>query len=264
MAEKTFYSWNVNGIRAGIKKGFFDWFDSVEPDFLALQETKIQGHQLTLEMTQRPGYHSYWSHAEKAGYSGTVIYTKHKPDNVLYGFGDEPEFGGGRFDTEGRTVMLEYPDYVFYGIYFPNGQRGDDRLEYKMAFYDAFLNHAEAQRKKRKHVIVCGDVNTAHKPIDLARPKANEKVSGFLPVERAWIDKLIEHGYVDTFREINGDKPDEYSWWNMRARARDRNVGWRIDYFFINNELRPQLQDAAIHQDVMGSDHCPLSIKLNV
>lgn len=261
---KTFISWNVNGIRAGIKKGFFDWFDATQPDILALQETKIQSHQLTLEMTQRPGYHSYWCYAEKAGYSGVAVYTKEEPINVQYGFGPDFTFGDGDLDSEGRTLMLEFPEYVFYGIYFPNGQRGDDRLAYKMAFYDAFLQHAEAQRKQGKHVIVCGDVNTAHKPIDLARPKANEKVSGFLPEERAWIDKLLEHGYVDTFRAIQGDKPEEYSWWNMRARARERNVGWRIDYFFINNELQPKLVDANIHQDVMGSDHCPVSVTMDI
>ncbi len=255
-ATQHLVSWNVNGIRAGIKKGFFDWFDATQPDMLALQETKIQGHQLTLEMTQRPGYHSYWAHADKAGYSGVAVFTKTEPDNVLYGFDLDPIF-----DSEGRILMLEYPTYVFYGIYFPNGQRGDDRLQYKMDFYDAFLEHAQAQRAKGKGVIVCGDVNTAHKPIDLARPKANEKVSGFLPQERAWMDKLIAHGYTDTFRQFN-DEPDQYSWWNMRSRARERNVGWRIDYFFVSEELTPNLKGAAIHQDVMGSDHCPVSLDI--
>lgn len=256
---KHFYSWNVNGIRAAIKKGFFEWFDATQPDILALQETKIQSHQLTLEMTQRAGYQSYWNHAEKPGYSGVAIYTKQKPLRVENGFGGDPAH-----DSEGRTLMLDFGDYVFYGIYYPNGQRGEERLAYKMAFYDAFLAHAEAERAKGKGVIICGDVNTAHRAIDLARPKANETVSGFLPEERAWVDKLLAHGYIDTFRAIHGDKPEEYSWWNMRARARERNVGWRIDYFFISEELQPLLKNAAIHQDIHGSDHCPVSVAMAV
>lgn len=248
-------SWNVNGIRAGIRKGFFDWMAQDNPDILGLQETKISAHQLTPQMTEREGYQSYWSHAEKAGYSGTVVYTKPKPLSVSYGF-DIPEF-----DSEGRTVVTEYPEFTFINIYYPNGQRGDDRLDYKMRFYDALLDYANGLRKAGKKLVLCGDFNTAHKPIDLARPKANENVSGFLPIERAWMDKFVAEGYIDTFREYC-DEPDQYSWWNMRARARERNVGWRIDYFFVSDDLKPNLVGADIHQDVMGSDHCPVSLTL--
>lgn len=252
----TLYSWNVNGIRAGIKKGFWDWLDTTQPDVVGLQETKISGDQLTLDMVQREGYHTYWAHAEKRGYSGVAVFTKEKPDHVEYGLGIE------RFDDEGRVLVLDFPTYTYYTIYFPNGQRGDDRLQYKMDFYDAFLAHAEAKRAEGKNVVVCGDVNTAHQDIDLARPKENRKVSGFLPIECEWMDKWVNAGYIDTFRHFYPNKPDEYSWWNVRSRARDRNVGWRIDYFFTNNEMRDRLVDAKIHQDVMGSDHCPVSLTI--
>ncbi|MDH4379268.1 MAG: exodeoxyribonuclease III [Vampirovibrionales bacterium] len=251
------YSWNVNGIRAAITKGFWEWFDATQPDILALQETKISADQLTFDLITREGYKSYWNHADKRGYSGVAVFTKHEPLKVEYGFGMDP-----KFDNEGRSLMLEFEDFVFYGIYFPNGQRDDERLNYKLAFYDAWLEHAQAQRAKGKAVVVCGDVNTAHFPIDLARPKANEKVSGFLPIERAWMDKLVAHGYTDTFRHKYPDKPDQYSWWNMRSAARERNVGWRIDYFFTSDELKGHIVDAAIHPNVMGSDHCPVSLTL--
>lgn len=258
MASDTFtlYSWNVNGIRAGIKKGFWEWLEATQPDVLGIQETKISGDQLTLDMVQREGYHTYWAHAEKRGYSGVAVFTKEKPLNVEYGLGIE------RFDNEGRTLVLEFDNYFYYTIYYPNGQRGDDRLQYKMDFYDAFLQHAETKRKTGKGIVVCGDVNTAHKEIDLARPKENQKVSGFLPIERAWMDTLVNAGYIDTFRHFHPDKPDEYSWWNMRSAARERNVGWRIDYFFVNTEMEDRLVDAHIHQSVMGSDHCPVSLTI--
>ena len=212
--ERTMYSWNVNGIRAAIKKGFWDWFEETSPDILGLQETKISSDQLTLDMVSRQGYHSYWSHAEKRGYSGTAIFTKEEPIRVENGLGI-PEF-----DSEGRVVFAEYSDFVIYTIYYPNGQRGDDRLQYKMAFYDAFLEHVNALRDEGKRIIFCGDVNTAHHPIDLARPKENQKISGFLPIEREWMDKLIAEGYVDTFRETHPDEPDRYSWWNVRSKAK--------------------------------------------
>ncbi|MGE0199597.1 MAG: exodeoxyribonuclease III [Candidatus Melainabacteria bacterium] len=249
-------SWNVNGLRAVWKKGFPDWLQKEQPDILGLQETKIASDQLTLDMVSQAGYHSYWSHAEKKGYSGVAIYTREKPIRVSEGFGAEP-----CWDSEGRILVAEYPEFVFYTIYYPNGQRSDERLQYKMQFYEAFLKHAQAQRAQGKRLVICGDVNTAHKPIDLARPKENEKTSGFLPEERAWMDHFLGHGYIDTFREFNGN-PDEYSWWNMRARARERNVGWRIDYFFVTDDLRPHLVDAGIRQDVEGSDHCPVTLTL--
>lgn len=248
-------SWNVNGIRAVAKKGFYDWFHSYKPDVLCLQETKAWPEQLVEGLTHPPGYHAYFDWAERKGYSGTVIYTKEKPLSYSRGLGVE------EFDREGRTVMLEFSDRVLFNIYFPNGKKDDERLAYKMAFYDAFLEKADKIVASGKNVVVCGDFNTAHKEIDLARPKQNEKVSGFLPVERAWLDKLVSHGYVDTLREFHPE-PELYSWWDMKSRARERNVGWRIDYFFVDEGLRPRLKDAFILPDVMGSDHCPVGIEL--
>ncbi len=251
-------SWNVNGIRAVIKKGFFDWLNEAQPDILGLQETKISADQLTPEMVEPLGYHTYWSHANKKGYSGTALYTRQRPLSVTEGFG-LPEWDG-----EGRTLVAEYPDFILYNIYFPNGGRGDDRLRYKLGFYDAFLAHCETLRKKGKPILACGDYNTAHHPIDLARPKENENVSGFMPIERAWMDKYVAAGYVDTFRHFYPDKTEAYSWWNMRTFARERNVGWRIDYFFINREFTDLLADASIEPDVQGSDHCPVTLTLKL
>ncbi len=248
-------SWNVNGFRAILKKGFFDWLEQAQPDVLGLQETKIQSQQLTLDMVCVPGYQCYWSHAQKAGYSGVAIYTKEEPLSVTEGLNNEA------FDQEGRVLVAEYPEFVLYNIYYPNGQRSEERLQYKLGFYDVFLEHAENLRKQGKRIVVCGDFNTAHHPIDLARPKENEKTSGFLPIERAWMDRFVSHGYIDTFRAFN-QNPHEYSWWNMRTRARERNVGWRIDYFFVSEELRGNLANATIEQHVMGSDHCPVTLEL--
>lgn len=258
MSEWNLYSWNVNGIRATWKKGFTDWLHSAKPTVVGLQETKIQDEQIPPEMRDVDSYNSYWSHAQtKKGYSGVAIYSQHTPDAVSEGMG-VPEF-----DTEGRVIRADYADFTFFTIYFPNGQRGDDRLQYKLGFYDAFLEVADRLVAEGRELVICGDVNTAHHPIDLARPKENETVSGFLPIERAWMDKFVEHGYIDTFRALHPDAADEYSWWNMRTRARERNVGWRIDYFFITPGLRKNLTNAAIHQDVFGSDHCPISIQLS-
>ncbi len=256
MGEIALYSWNVNGIRAVHKKGFLDWVTQTQPDILGLQETKISAEQLTPDLTEIPGYRSYWTHPHtKKGYSGVAIFTKQEPVSVKEGLG-VPDY-----DEEGRTLIAEFDTFVLFNIYFPNGQRGDDRLQYKMGFYDAFLDVFNAYRAKGKPLIVCGDFNTAHKPIDLARPKENEKVSGFLPIERAWMDKFVGEGYLDTFRLVN-QEPNQYSWWNMRSRARERNVGWRIDYFFMTPDLEPRMTGAAIHPEVMGSDHCPVSLKL--
>jgi exodeoxyribonuclease III len=246
-------SWNVNGLRAVWKKGFTDWLATAGPDIIGLQETKISADQLTPEMITLPGYTSYWAHAEKKGYSGVAIYTRHTPIHVGYGLGDP------QFDSEGRTLWADFGDWVFYTIYYPNGQRSDERLTYKLQFYDAFLIHANQMRQQGKAIVVCGDFNTAHYPIDLARPKENEKVSGFLPIERAWLDSLVSAGYVDTFRVFEPG-PNQYSWWNMRTRARERNVGWRIDYFFVSDDGLGRLKGANIHPEVLGSDHCPVSI----
>lgn len=249
-------SWNVNGIRAASKKGFYDWLAKTSPDIVGVQETKISEDQLTPELTAPKGYKSYWSHAEKRGYSGVCLFLKDEPDKIEHGLGIK------KFDSEGRTVIAHYDDLMVYNIYYPNGKAREERLKYKMDFYAAFLKHALANRKKGKKIVVCGDFNTAHKAIDLARPKDNEKVSGFLPEERTWMDKFISKGFIDTFRMFNQD-PENYSWWHMRSRARDRNVGWRIDYFFASDDLEQKLLEADIQSDILGSDHCPVTLTIS-
>lgn len=248
-------SWNVNGIRAAVKKGFMDWFTEQDADIVCIQETKAQVAQIPGAVRDAEGYHTYFDAAEKKGYSGVGLFSKVKPLQVTHSLGVE------KFDGEGRIICAEYPEFVLYGIYFPNGQRSEERLNYKLEFYDAFLEHAEAYRQQGKPVVITGDVNTAHKPIDLARPKPNETNSGFLPIEREWMDKLVDHGYIDTFRMFN-QEGDNYSYWDQRFRARDRNVGWRIDYFFVSEDLKPNVKDAFIQMDVMGSDHCPVGLEL--
>jgi len=250
-------SWNVNGIRAVARKGFYDWFHAYKPDILCIQETKAWPEQLEEGLRHPPGYHAYFDWGEGKGYSGTVTYTKKKPLAHSRGLGVEA------YDHEGRTTVTEFEDFVLFNIYFPNGKKNDERLAYKMGFYDAFLEKADGFVAKGKNVVVCGDFNTAHKEIDLARPKSNENVSGFLPVERAWLDKLVAHGYVDTLREFHPE-PELYSWWDLKSRARERNVGWRIDYFFVNKAFRSHLKDAFILSSVQGSDHCPVGIEIDV
>ena len=252
------YSWNVNGFRALINKPDWSWFSRVDADVVGLQEVKAEADQIPEEHRKYAGYHSCWlSATKKKGYSGVAVFSRPAPLAVNHELPD-PAFQG-----EGRLLHLEYPAFHFFNVYFPNGQKDDDRLSYKLAYYDAFLQHAEALRKT-KPIVVCGDFNTAHKPIDLARPKENEGTSGFLPIERAWMDRFTEAGYVDTFRLINGDKAGEYSWWSYRLRARERNVGWRIDYFFVSAELAPKVKAAWIEQDAGGSDHCPVGLELDV
>jgi len=248
-------SWNVNGIRAIYKKGFLDWFSKVNPDILCLQETKAMKEQLSDELLDVNGYTSYFSSAERKGYSGTATYTKHNPEKVLNGIGIK------KFDSEGRFLVTEFDEFILFNIYFPNGKAKAERLQYKMDFYEAFLKHLKKLLKQDKKIAICGDVNTAHKEIDLARPKENEKISGFLPQEREWIDKLLKAGFIDTLRVYN-QKPEQYTWWDMMTRARDRNVGWRIDYFFISDNLKDNLKNAFILPEVMGSDHCPVGIEL--
>ena len=248
-------SWNVNGIRASHKKGLLDWFKKENPDILCLQETKAHPDQLVEELKNVNGYESYFSSAEKKGYSGVVTYTKIKPANVQNGLGIK------KFDSEGRFIITEFDEFTLFNIYFPNGKASEERLQYKMDFYDAFLKHCKKLLKQGKKVVVCGDVNTAHKEIDLARPKENSETSGFLPEEREWIDKFLAAGFLDTFRMFN-QEPEQYTWWDMVTRARERNVGWRIDYFYISENLKDKITSASIHQDVMGSDHCPVEIEL--
>ncbi|MBN2227028.1 MAG: exodeoxyribonuclease III [candidate division Zixibacteria bacterium] len=255
MKTLTLLSWNVNGIRAIARKDAFGWFHEQKPDILCIQETKAQEDQIPRDFREIDGYHTYFSAAERKGYSGVGLYTKEEPRDVKHGFGIN------EFDSEGRTIIAEYEKFILCNIYFPNGKASKERLAYKMAFYDAFLNHIEKRRKKDTEIIICGDVNTAHKEIDLAHPKENEKVSGFLPEERAWIDKLVQQGYLDTLRMFN-QEPGQYSWWDLKSRARERNVGWRIDYFLVSAGLEQNVKNAFIMPEIMGSDHCPVGIEL--
>lgn len=252
------YSWNVNGIRAVQKKGFLDWLATEKPDILGLQETKAQPDQLDDELLNPDGYYTYFTSAERKGYSGTALYTRIKPNSVQLGLGID------EFDVEGRTIVAEYDDFVFITAYFPNGGNDHARVPYKMAYKAAFLDFCERYREAGMPVIFCGDVNTAHREIDLARPKQNVKTTGFLPEERAWIDDIVDnHGYLDTYRLFYPDQEGAYSWWSQRGGAREKNVGWRIDYFFTTPDLRERIESATIHPDVMGSDHCPVSITLS-
>ncbi len=249
-------SWNVNGLRAVLKKDFLSFIDEYKPDILGIQETKLQQEQIPQEIFEMKDYYKYWSFADRKGYSGVSIFTKNKPLEVRYDIGDS------RFDGEGRIVQAEYENFILFNIYFPNGQKDDIRLQYKLDFYDQFLIHIENLRKQGKNIIAFGDYNTAHTEIDLANPKENSKYSGFLPIEREWLDKLIAHNYIDTFRHFN-KSPEQYSWWSYRAGARPGNIGWRIDYCFVNDEFMPNIKQAFILQDVMGSDHCPVGIEIN-
>ena len=255
MKNLKLISWNVNGIRAIAKKGFHEWLAKENPDILCLQETKAWREQLDDSLTNIDGYTSYFSEAYKKGYSGTAIYTKEEPENVMHGIGVE------EFDKEGRFVIAEYKEFVLFNIYYPNGKRDKERLQYKMDFYEAFQEYANSLKAKKKKLVICGDVNTAHKEIDLARPKENRNTSGFLPKECAWIDRFLADGYIDTLRMFN-DKPEVYTWWDQITRARERNVGWRIDYFFISDNLKKNITNAFTLPDVMGSDHCPIGIEL--
>jgi exodeoxyribonuclease-3 len=257
MVNKKLICWNVNGLRAIKNKGFSEWFHKESPDILCLQETKVQPNQLDADLKYPKGYHTYWAYPERKGYSGVSLFTKEKPLDVKYDFGDI------RLDIEGRVIIAEYPGFTLFNIYFPNGKQGPERLNYKMTFYDVFLKYADSLKAKGNKLVICGDVNTAHKEIDIARPKENSKSSGFLPIEREWMDKFISHGYLDTFRHFNKD-PNQYTYWDIKTRARERNVGWRIDYFFISENLLPLLTGAFIMSEVMGADHCPLGITLKM
>ena len=251
------YSWNINGIRAvHRKKAFEEFFEKQNPDILCVQETKAQENDLSFDIKMIDGYESYFKDAEKKGYSGTAVYTKIKAKKVIDKTGVEI------LDKEGRTQVLDFDKFVLINCYFPNGKASRERLDYKMKFYKEFLKYILKLRKDGKKVIFCGDVNTAHKEIDLTHPKPNEKTSGFLPSERAWLDKLIENNYFDTFRKFDQSE-EKYSWWSMRSGARSRNVGWRIDYFFANKSLEKNITNAQIHSEALGSDHCPISINLS-
>lgn len=247
-------SWNVNGIRACAKKNFFEYLKSSEADILCIQESKAMEADLEEAIRQPSGYHAIWHSAERKGYSGVAMFLKQKPIKSFEGFGNP------KFDCEGRVVGAEFENFYVFGVYFPNGGMGDDRVAYKLEFYDAFFTFCEECRATGKAVIVCGDYNTAHQPVDLARPKDNQNTSGFLPIEREWIDKLIRDGWIDTYRHFHPTSKNVYTWWSYRARARDNNVGWRIDYCFINQEAKAMLKDAFVEMNVKGSDHCPVGI----
>ncbi len=237
------------------KKGFLEWLATISPDILCVQETKARPDQLPQQLIEPSGFSSYWHSAQKPGYSGVAVYTKEKPLNV------ETAMGSNRFDDEGRFIRLDFDNFSIFNIYFPNGKASSDRLRFKMDFYETFLLQIQSLRKERQRLIFLGDVNTAHKEIDLARPKENEKVSGFLPEEREWIDRMVSLGYVDTFRQFHTEA-GLYSWWDLKTRARERNVGWRIDYVFVTQEMLDSVKDAFILSDVTGSDHCPVGVEL--
>ena len=248
-------SWNVNGIRAVEKKGFLDYHKKESPDILCIQETKAHKEQLSEKLTNVPGYHAYFSSAEKKGYSGVLCYTKEKPLSVVNGFGAHK-----KFDAEGRILVLEFKEFILMNIYFPNGKASEERLQYKLEFYKEFLNFC---KKHKKHLIICGDVNTAHHEIDLARPKENKDISGFLRIERDYLDIFEKEGLTDTFRHLHPEKI-QYSWWSQRTGARKRNVGWRIDYFYVTKDLVKHVKEAFIQDHVLGSDHCPIGINVEL
>jgi len=251
-------SWNVNGVRAAAKKGFVEWLLCSAPDILCIQETKAHEEQLDGGIRDVLGYRSFWCAGEKKGYSGVGLYSKRVPSEISFGFGL-----AGEFDSEGRIIVAEYPEFTLLNIYFPNGQMNDERLRYKLGFYDATLAFCENLRKKGRSLIICGDYNTAHGEIDLARPDENSDVSGFLRIERDWMDKWEAHGYADTFRKLH-PAAVEYSWWSMRTNARARDVGWRLDYFYVTPDLLPKVKKAAILKDVQGSDHCPVLLEIDI
>jgi exodeoxyribonuclease-3 len=250
-------SWNVNGIRAAGRKGFWNWLPAADPDILCLQETRIQAEQLTEEMRHPPGYRSIWHNAERKGYSGVATFCRQAPQAVREGMG-WPEF-----DAEGRVLITEHQGFTLVNAYFPSGRRGHERVAYKLGFYDALLDRCTDLRARGQRLIVCGDYNTAHQPIDLARPRQNVKTSGFLPDEREALTRWLDWGFVDIYRHLHPDA-EQYTWWTYRFNARARNVGWRIDYFFLADELLPHVRDAQILTDVMGSDHCPIEIVLDM
>ena len=252
LSMKKMISWNVNGLRACLGKGFLEYLKESDADIFCIQESKLQGGQVELEL---PGYHQYWNYAEKKGYSGTAMFTKEEPVSVAYGFGIEEH------DHEGRVITAEFPEYYVVTCYTPNSQDGLKRLDYRMQWEDAFRAYLKALETK-KPVIFCGDLNVAHQEIDLKNPKTNRKNAGFSDEERAKFTELLEAGFVDTFRYFYPDQEGIYSWWSYRFSARAKNAGWRIDYFCVSESLKDRLVDAKIHTEVMGSDHCPVELDI--
>ncbi len=253
-------SWNVNGLRAVMKKDFAASLRRLDADVIAIQETKLQQAQLDEPMARMAGYDAFWSHCDtKKGYSGVGVYSRVKPQRTAKGIGIP------HFDREGRILEMDLGRFIFFNVYFPNGQMSAERLQYKLDFYQMFFDYTDAYKKQGKSLVICGDYNTAHNEIDLANPKANEKTSGFLRVERDWLDRLAERGYVDSFRHFYPDTV-RYSWWTYRFKARERNIGWRIDYVFVTRDLidNGQVRETFIDNDTQGSDHCPIGLVLDV
>lgn len=247
-------SWNVNGIRAALKKGFMDFFNDIDADIFCLQEIKLSEGQLDLELD---GYYQYWNYAEKKGYSGTAVFTKEEPLHVSYGIDIDEH------DHEGRVITCEYEDFFLVTCYTPNSQRGLNRLDYRMTWEDDFRDYLN-MLKNVKPVVLCGDLNVAHKEIDLKNPASNKKNAGFTIEERTQFQNLLDAGYTDTFRHLYPDAEDRYSWWSYITKARDRNAGWRIDYFVVSDDLNGAIIEADIRDDILGSDHCPVSLELDI
>ena len=248
-----YISWNVNGLRACVQKGFLDFFQEVDADFFCLQETKLQEGQIQLDL---PGYHQYWNYAQKKGYSGTAIFTKHKPISVIYGVGVE------ELDTEGRLITLEYPEFYLITCYTPNAQRELARLDHRMKWEEAFRNYLTGLDKK-KPCIICGDLNVAHQEIDLKNPSSNRGNAGFSDEERSCFSSLLESGFADSFRVLNPETTGAYTWWSYMFNARKNNSGWRIDYFLVSDRWKDRISAAPIYADIMGSDHCPVGLELS-
>ena len=254
MSKPRFISWNVNGLRACMQKGFLDFFENADADFFCLQETKLQEGQIDLNL---PGYEQYWCYAQKKGYSGTAIFTKHTPISVQYGIGVEA------LDTEGRLITLEYPDYYLVTCYTPNAQRGLARIDHRLAWEQLFLDYL-CRLDQKKPVILCGDLNVAHNEIDLKNPSSNRGNAGFSDQERACFSKLLQSGFTDSFRHLYPDTTGAYTWWSYMFNARANNAGWRIDYFVVSNRLADKITAAPIYSDIYGSDHCPVGLELNL
>ncbi|WP_308683553.1 exodeoxyribonuclease III [Stomatobaculum longum] len=254
MSEKKMISWNVNGLRAAAGKTFFDAFHELDADIFCIQESKLQEGQIELDL---PGYYDYWNYAEKKGYSGVAMFTKEKPVNVSYGLGI-PEH-----DREGRVITLEFPDYYVLTCYTPNSQNELKRLDYRMEWEDAFFAYIK-ELDQKKPLIYCGDLNVAHEEIDLKNPSTNRRNAGFTDEEREKMTRVLTNGFVDSFRYLHPEEKDAYSWWSYRMKARERNVGWRIDYFIVSERLKDRIQGASIHSEILGSDHCPVELKIDL
>jgi exodeoxyribonuclease-3 len=249
-------TWNINGYRAAHGKGALEWAVAQSPDVLCLQEIKARPEQLTEQQRCLPGYQAIWNPAERPGYSGVATFHRDEPLEVTSGLGE------ARFDVEGRVIRTRHPGFLLYNIYFPNGQRGQERVDYKLDFYALLLEQCNALHARGESIVITGDFNTAHRPIDLKNPKENETTSGFLPEERAWIDTYLEHGFVDVFRQLYPER-EQYTWWTYRFNARQRGIGWRLDYYLVSEALAGRVRDVIVHDQVAGSDHCPVEILID-